>query len=345
MSCRLRPIFEILFTFGMLLLQCATASAMCGAGEIAYHSGKDGWYYGSSMFPSKRFSKRIEGADIASFRVLPGAGSDIVYNPCKRDSGYATDRFHVYREAAILPHADPATFSFLDRGYSRDATHVYYLERLLVGTDAVTFREVGSGFFKDSVHVYLSGYAINGADPGTFFLVGKDEYPGYGLAHDANHVFFGASVVVDAGPKDIKSLGRQYWSSNGIIFFADQRLSSVDASSFRVASEDEPAFSAEDEDRYFLGIRTVNKAECRSVGSIVLACRGYILSAGRKYTGVDSASLRYLGRFPETRCDVIGNSLIYQDSRAIYEFYGDGIIMKFIAFDPDKQYSRLDATL
>ncbi len=317
---------------------------MCGAGVYSYQKRSDGWYYElSNGWHYDR--QRIPQADPQSFHILPGPGSDLFYNPCARDSGYAVDKAHVYRRATVLRDADPATFSLLDYGYSHDATHVYYMEEILSNADARTFQKITPGsFFKDSSHVFLNGVAIKNADPATFSPIGDNSYPGKGLARDRKHVFWGASEIAGADPRDAKPLGRWYWSSRQTIYLEDHPLLLADFATFKAAGDEELAYSAEDKEHYFLGGRALDKSECRKVGRVVLACKGYILASGRKYSRVDSSSLHYLGMFPRM-CQVMQNGLIYQDNRGIYEFYGDGTIMKFLGFEPDRQYETLDKAL
>jgi DKNYY family len=326
--------------FSILIAACLLFSgvghAMCGGGVAIYHKGSDGWYYDR---------QKVLGADSESFHVLPGPGSDLLYNPCMRDSGYAADRLHVYRRSNALPDADPASFSYLADGYSQDATHVYYLEAILKGADVKTFRQIASGFFfKDSTHVYLNGVSVKNAGPATLLPLRSDSFPGAGLARDSAHVFWDASAVANANPKDARSLGRQYWTSNRTIFLADKQLTQVDFATFSVAGDDERAYSAEDTGHYFLGSRALNKSECRKVGLVVLACKNFIFASSRKYSQIDAASLHSLGMFPRM-CQVIEGSLIYQDDHGIYEFYGDGTIMKFLSFQPDRRFESLDKTL
>lgn len=315
-------------------LLSSTAHAMC-KNVLAYADGSVGWHYDN---------KRVAEADPKSFHVLTGLGSEIYYNPCMRDSGYAADKLHVYKGAYTIPNADPASFSFLADGYSRDATHIFYMGTILDGADARTFKQISRGFFMDSVHVYLNGAVIEDANPVTFRPLGNNPYPGTGLARDAKHVFFGASAVLAANSTDVEPLGRQYWVSNRTIFFAGKPLAHVDSVTFHIAGDDELAFSAEDSEHYFLGDQALNKSACRKVGEIVLACKNYVLARGHKYSQIDAPSLHYLSRFPQM-CQVIENSMIYQDDYGIYEFFGDGTIMKFLSFQPDRKFERLDKTL
>ncbi len=317
------------------LLLSTPTYAMCGAGLFFYAKGDNGWYYHGS---------KIEGADLDSFHVLPSKRSDAFYNPCARDSGYAIDNRHVYRGAKTLPEADPTTFVLLHGGYSRDATHVYFQDTALQSANAKTFTEIAAGYFKDAANVYLNGAAIADADPGTFRSLDHNAYPGMGLARDRTHVFFGASAVAEADPRDVNVLGRQYWRSHERIFFAHTPLTHVEVSTFKVASADQLAFSAEDRHDYFLGQRALNKADCHPEGEIVLACKSNVLAGGHYYNGLDAASIHFLGRF-HRRCDVIENSMIYQDDHGLYEIFGDGTIMKFLGVSSNQKFERLDKPL
>jgi DKNYY family len=322
------------------LLSASGARAMCGAGRIGYKNTADGWSY---------FRTKIAGADPASFHVLPGLGSDPWYNPCASDSGYAADRFHVYRGAAVLPEADPATFSLLSYGYARDARHVYYMEKILIGANARTFSTATGGYFTDAAHVYLQGKTIPEADPATFQPFDRNSFYS-GLARDSRHVFYNGTMIAGAGRDDAKPFDSQYWTSHGKIYFQDQLVAAAHAKTFKVAGQQTRAFMAEDATQFFLGAKPLSKAACRQVGEIVLACGGYLLSAGHKYSRIDSASIHYLGLFPDVQqlprgCGVMAGSLIYQDLQGVYEFYGDGTVMKFADFQPVRQYSEVDKSL
>ena len=313
---------------------------MCGAGTASYQRTGNGWSY---------FRTKLDGVDTASFHVLPGPGSDPWFNPCARDSGYAVDRFHVYRGPSALPEADPVTFSLLSFGYARDAQHVYYLDKIIGGADARTFSAVTDGYFKDANHVYLLGKAIPEVDPVTFQVLDSHSMNG-GLVRDAQHVYYGATIVAGADRGDAKPLGNQYWESRGGIYFQDQYLAGAQAKTFRVAGLQTRAFMAEDATHYFLGAEPLSKVACRQVGEIVLACRDYLLAAGRKYSRIDSASIHYLGQVPGVEqlpraCGLIPGALIYQDRHGIYDVFGDGGVMKFLDFQPTRQYSALDKSL
>ena len=316
----------------MYSLLSSTAHANC-SGVDHYVKGNDGWFFNR---------EKVRGADPESFHVLPGPDSNPFCGDV--DSGYAADKLHVYIGSKTLTGADSVTFFIIGSGYSHDATHVYYLENILDGADARHFKKIAPGFFKDSSHVYLNGNLIKNADPSTFLTFGNNSYPGLDLERDAAHLFFGGSVVPTVNPKNVKLLGRQYWTNNQKIYFADKPLALVDSATFNIANDNEIAFSAEDKDHYFLGSQIFNKSECRKVGGIVLACKNYIFASGRKYSQVDVSTLHYLGMFPHM-CMVIENSMIYQDKHSMYEFLGDGTIMRFLGFQPDRKYESLDKPL
>jgi len=302
-----------------------THSLCSRSAASSYDKESDGWYYG----------EKLQSIDPESFHLLFAPGSD---NPCFAD--YAADKRHVYMGASIFPAADPATFKVLGGRYSRDAARVYYYDKVLGGADAKTFTEISRGIFKDSKHVYADGAPVENTDPATFSFLGDTG----GLAHDATHVFYDMSVIPGINPKDVKYLGRGYWGNNRTIFFEKNSLAPADPATFKVAGEDEIAFSAEDKDHYFLDNIVSDKSSCRKVGRAAVACKNYILASLHKYSSkIDPASLHYLGT--AHLCRDIEGTMIYEDKHGIYEFFDGGPIMKFINFPPGKQSIALDKTL
>jgi hypothetical protein len=300
----------------VFLLLCCTALANCPRAE--YYKTDKGWFYALT---------KIEDADPATFHVLTGPDPYVEMIPCVHDSGYAVDRSHAYWDGNIIPGADPRTFSYLHFGYSRDANHVYYRAAILRGADIRTFSQIDHLYFKDATHVYLNGAAIPDADPTTFSLLGTTWWWwGGALARDARHVFFGAAPVPEASPKDTVDLSDSYWMSNQTIFFENKPLKQADVASFHVAPKDERAFWAEDKDHYFWDMQTLDKAECKKVGTVILACRNYVLASGSRVYGLDSRSLHYLGAFPRIRgCEIFEATEIYQDSHGIHILTSDGL--------------------
>jgi hypothetical protein len=311
------------------LLLCSTAHAVQCADEN-YRKTDKGWNFGS---------KKIEGADFTTFRVLTGPDPYLEAIPCVHDSGYAVDRFHAYWHGDVISGADPKTFSYLQFDYSRDATHVYYRMATVSGADPRTFTYIYQRYFKDSARVYLRGAAIRDADPATFSLLSKESwFLENRLARDARHVFFGATAVSEASPTDAVDLGGPYWTSNRTIFREEKPLKQADASSFHVASKGEDAFWAEDKDHYFLSSQTLDKAECRKVGPDILACRTYVWVLGYRYSQFDSASLHYLGAFPPKHC-VYEGTPTYQDKRGVYFIDNDRLIERFLH---SRQYPSIE---
>jgi hypothetical protein len=293
--------------FVCALLACGLVQAQCA--DDNYRKTDNGWSFER---------KQVEGADIQTFRLLTGPDPYRGYVPCVHDSGYAVDRFHAYWHGSVIPDAVPNTFSYLQFDYSRDAAHVYYRTGIVSGADPRTFMYIDGQYFKDSAHVYLRGTVIREADPATFFLLSKSWNLQDRLARDASHVFFGERVVHEANSKDVQDLGGPYWRSNRTIFFKAEPFPRADAASFRVASEGERAFWAEDESHYFLSSKqALNKSECRTVGQDILACGIYVWIFGRRFSHFDSASLHYLGVFPPKHCAYEGFPT-YQDKRGVY---------------------------
>lgn len=291
-----------------------------------------GWSFGR---------KKVEGNDIATFHVLTGPDPYLGYIPCVHDSGYAVDRFHAYWRGNPIPGADPRTFTYLQWDYSRDRSHVYYQTSALIGADVRTFRYIGQQYFQDGVHVYLRGAVVNGADPKTFVLLNKPVFPGWTLARDTSHVFFGATAIAGASPKDARYLGGPYWTSNHMIFWKDEPLRQADSASFRLASKGERAFWAEDKGYYYWDGKAFDKKECRTIGPEILPCRNGVWFQGWKYSRLDSTSMRYLGGFPPKLCAYKGTPT-YQDRHGVYLIYGDQSVERFLRTHHYPRIEHLD---
>jgi hypothetical protein len=314
------------------LLLCSTLhAAQCA--DANYRKTDKGWVFGG---------KKVEDADVATFRILSGPDPYLGSIPCVHDSGYAADRFHVYWQGAVIPGADPKTFSYLQFGYSRDANHAYYRVAILSDADVRTFKPIAPPYFKDAAHVYLGGATIKDADPATFSLVSSSWFGGGdALARDARHVFFGATLVPEANPKDVVVSGNQYWVSNQVVFFKERPLSQADAASFHIASKGQEAFWAEDKAHYFVRSHTLDKTECREVGPAIVACKSYVWALGYKYSKLDPGSLHYLGGFPPKHCLYEG-LLTYQDKHAIYFIDGNRMVERFLHSQKYPRIERLD---
>ena len=300
---------------GVCLVPCSAAKAM-QCDDANYRKTDKGWSFQGKL---------VEGADFATFRVLTGPDPYLGSIPCGHDSGYAVDRFHVYWYGAIIAGADPNTFSYLQFGYSLDTAHVYYRREIVSGADPRTFAHIDGEYFRDSAHVFLRGAAVKEAHPENFSVLSKSWFLQDRLARDAVHVFFGATIVYQADPKDLVDLSGPYWMSNQTIFFKETPLKEADATSFRTASKGEQAFWAEDKAHYFLlSGQSLNKTDCREVGTDILACKVYVWARGQKFSRFDSASLHYLGGFPPKHC-VYEGWPAYQDRRGVYFISNDGI--------------------
>ena len=310
------------------LLLCYTAQAIQCADDN-YRKTAQGWF----------FERRsVEGADLATFQVITGPDPYLGLIPCVHDSGFAADKLHVYWHGSAISGADPETFSYLQFDYSRDAAHAYYRATVLSGADARTFTYIDRAYFKDAAHVYLRGATIEDADPAAFSILSSSCFGEDSLARDTRHVFFGATVVSEANPKDVVDSGDQYWISNRTVFFKEKALSLADAASFHIAPKGEEAFWAEDKAHYFVRSHTLEKAQCRQVGPTILACRSDVWGLGYRYSKLDSGSLHYLGGFPPKYCLYEG-LLTYQDKHGVYFIDGNRMVERFLH---SRQYPSIE---
>ena len=321
-------VLETLALATLLFMFCTIARA-ANCSDDNYRKTGGGWSFER---------KPVEGADLATFRVLTGPDPYLGFIPCVHDSGYAVDAFHVYWHGNIISGADPKTFSYLQFDYSRDTAHAYYRVAIVSGADPRTFTRIDDQYFKDSARVYLRGAAIKDADPATFALLSKGWYPVDRLVRDAGHVFFGSTVVHEASPEDAADLNGPYWASNRTVFCEARPLAQADAASFRIASKDEEAFWAEDRTHYFLRNQTLDKGECRKVGPAIVACKSHVWVLSYRYSHLDPASIHYLGTCPSKLRGYEGTP-IYQDKRGVYFIDSNRTLERILH---SRQYPRIE---
>jgi hypothetical protein len=148
--------------------------------------------------------------------------------PSSNDVGYPLnpytfDEQGVYYMHAIIPGADPKTFSFISAvygAYGKDAIHVYLQDKTIPGADPATFTPMTSDhgeYSKDAQHVYLGTTVLAEADPHTFtVLLG-------GFAKDAQHVYYEAEIVPQTDPKFFSVIKYNDGAKNNIVFAKDSR--------------------------------------------------------------------------------------------------------------------------
>lgn len=116
--------------------------------------------------PKCKLLKQIEGADPATFSIVPVNSLG---------QAYVKDKKHVWRSEYLVEGADGSTFAFLDQtsGYAKDKKHVFYGSNLIIGADVKTFKllepmKAYGAYGADSKHVFYRGEMMKDVNPKTF---------------------------------------------------------------------------------------------------------------------------------------------------------------------------------
>jgi hypothetical protein len=102
---------------------------------------------------------------------------------------------------------------------------------------------------------------VEGAEPDSFHVLpGSDDIVynpcarDSGYAADKSHVYKGADIMPGADPRTFTFLPHGYARDAAHVYLAGAQIKDADSATFRVAGNDESAFSAEDVKHYFQGI-------------------------------------------------------------------------------------------
>jgi len=135
-------------------------------------------------------NKKIENADLVTFKLIVNAGKD-----------YAIDENYVYFNGIAVAGADPETFNHVMTDYHyniyyKDKNAVFKLKsgeiKKLSILDSETFKVIKHPYYKDKNFVLNSVGLIVDADSATFTLIGS------GYAIDKNYVYYGRDKIVSA---------------------------------------------------------------------------------------------------------------------------------------------------
>lgn len=184
---------------------------------------------------------------------------------------YATDDTYVYFNDAVVPGADPFTFT-LDGMFAKDFAHVYYGGQEVPGADPDTFEQMGDSYYmKDAYHVYYTGgdevVVLDDLDPQTAHILGAswdcctagsyvaDAYSVYSddvrlegadpatftlfdsnwYAKDAQHVYWVHDLVEDVDADTFTELGFDgYGTDAHQVFYAGKVIPGADVATFTV---------------------------------------------------------------------------------------------------------------
>ena len=160
----------------------------------------------------------VEGADLASFRVL--------------DPFYAKDRAHVFYFTKPLAGADPVTFERLSGFYAKDSRRVWFEDRRLGGVDAPRFRCHGL-YGWDAAHVWQQGKPLKTASARRFRVFERDPV----WASDGTRVFHYGKAVRGIDAKSFEALGNSYGRDRSAIWFKSERVVGADRKSFKIVPD------------------------------------------------------------------------------------------------------------
>lgn len=141
----------------------------------------DDWLYARDSKNVFSGNEKLEGVDVATFKISPMFGSDHL----------TSDRNHVYDHNQPIEGADGASFKKLTVYHFEDKNHVWVsvmgstvIWKIMDEADPLTFQGLGKYYAKDKNHVFYENRIVKGADIGSFeeleeFATGKDKYGNY----------------------------------------------------------------------------------------------------------------------------------------------------------------------
>jgi hypothetical protein len=119
-------------------------------------------YYVSWNEGSGRNQRLIKHADAASFKILD-------------NKDYGKDKYHVYKEGAIVPGADPFSFEMIDEWYGKDKYRGYFCGDSILSASSKGFSVINSYYAKDEHDVYYTTYPLHVCNPNAFKYLGPDD--------------------------------------------------------------------------------------------------------------------------------------------------------------------------
>ena len=194
-------------------------------------------YYGASRRDSREYFlvrhdrvAVIEGADAASFRLLPGPGGE---------QGYARDARRAFFEGDVFPVKDLESLEILDYSFARDARTGYYMQNPVDGSDGSSFASVNHEYARDKTHVFYCNLPMGepnvrpvpravivpGADPASF----RELEEGY--AADRGQAYWNATVLTK-DPASFTVLRYSYARTPTEIFHRGERVKGADIATF-----------------------------------------------------------------------------------------------------------------
>lgn len=183
--------------------------------------------------------KEVEGADAATFKIIPDKTGNCV------KIAFAKDKNHLYSRGQVVRNIDIDldTFQVLSQNYSKDKSRVYYNYpstsnsiknqiNEISGADSQTFQTLeDSEYGKDKNKVYYEGLVAPDIDANTF----KDLTNGY--SKDSKYVYFKSKVVEDADADSFKFILEKYAKDKSYAYLEGKKIDGSDGSSFEVLKE------------------------------------------------------------------------------------------------------------
>lgn len=153
------------------------------------------------------------------------------YGYRKSDSVVTWHSFNegIGQQTAVVESADAATFSSLSSGFARDKFSVYRNGRLIKGAEPSSFRVVNDSLAVDAHHV-IQGYSIvEGADPATFHLLDRNPW-----AQDKNDYYFGGVAIHACDAATFKFLDDIWAVDAKCVYWLSSKIPDADTSTFTV---------------------------------------------------------------------------------------------------------------
>jgi hypothetical protein len=154
------------------------------------------WIHGGSWTKKESLVKE---ADASSFEVIE---NDIHLDLAK-------DKNHVFKDASVIEHADPSTFSQIKEYYWKDKDHVYLLQ--FGGTEC----------------------RIPNADPETFVII-ED----YLWAKDSKNVYHGVGKLEYVNPKMFTAIDEDWGRDDRFYYYHNSKIDSLDYETAEIVSRD-----------------------------------------------------------------------------------------------------------
>lgn len=249
-----------------------------------------GWGYSKDKNSVYFETKRVEGADQKSFKVIDGQATD-----------YGLDDRYVYCDGIKLENSDATTFTTIDAYKAKDKNNVY-AGCQTAATNAGSFEKLNRNFYRDNSHVYFDITPLTDADPAAFRIL--DDI----IGADNTHVYFMSDAIYGADAKTFRYLSGGYSKDVKHVFYHEKMIANADPASFRVTKDN---YGSDANADYFMDAVINGTARIRTVvnRNIYVRLKGRIIlqvenNGEAWYIDPLSARMFYLAR-PESAFQVM----------------------------------------